>query len=185
MSKLFSERRLILLGNMLECTTGAESDLKTAVICTRDKENLYFNFICESDGFSPKHKEFNAPLYEGDIAEILLSLDKREHYLEIEVNQNNAQYCVLIDNDGSGNFEITKLEKPCFSSEVFLRENEWECEISLPLVEIEKLGGKLDGCYINLLRQDYDKAGNLRLYSLYPTYCNSFHKCGYFEKIII
>lgn len=185
MSEAFTDKKLLLLGNMLECTKGESPDLSTAVVCTSDGENLYFSFTCQSDCMTPKHNGFNDPLFEGDIVEILLSLEHRNHYLEIEVNQNNAQYCVLIDNDGNGNFSVTKMDAPCFSSSVNINENEWECEIILPKKELTRLNINESDCYINLLRQDYDKNGVLRLYCVYPTLCGSFHRSERFEKFTI
>lgn len=90
---------------------GEKSD-KTLFGVRFDGKNLIFRFDCEEEFFCPKYYGYNEPLYEGDIVELMISLGDKNRYLEVEVNQNNANYCVIIINaDGKGKISIEKLKK--------------------------------------------------------------------------
>lgn len=177
-------KKLLLSGLLKECETGKTAELRTEFSCFEDEEYLYFNFHCEQDFPCPKHTEYNKPLYEGDIVEVLLTLNYKNRYLEIEVNQNNAKYCVIIDNiDGEGDIIITKIDICPFIAENKIINEEWKCSITIPKEELIKIGWT-ENSLINAHRQDFDKRGKLNLYSLYPTFSRSFHKTIAFKKLI-
>lgn len=159
----------------LKDTRTGEENYRTAIIFYRDKENMYFRFECREEFFYPKHFNYNDPLYEGDIAELMISLGDKNTYLETETNFNGADYCVLIENkDGRGDISITKLTKKLFKSHVQTLEDGWACDIIVNMDELKKIGFA-DRFYFNVHRQDFDENGNLHLYSLSPTYCDTFH----------
>ncbi|HHT82987.1 MAG TPA: hypothetical protein GXZ92_00800 [Clostridiales bacterium] len=167
-----------------ECVKGGKAPVQTHFVCQEDNENIYFHFDCEQNFAFPKHKEYNAPLYEGDIVEVLISLDSKNRYLEIEVNQYNAKYCVIIDNiDGNGDIIINKMDNCIFESRVLAQKERWITDIVLSKKNLAAIGWKKDNCFFNAHRQDFDQKGKLHLYSLYPTYSNSFHKTAAFEKL--
>lgn len=176
--------KTLLQGFLKECRMGGQADLKTHVECSEDDKNLYFVFDGEQREPCHKHFEYNAPLYEGDIFEVLLTLDSAKRYLEIETNGNNAQYCVIIENkDGEGDIIIKKLDKCIFTSVTDIRSDSWQAKITLPKEQLRKLGWQKESCRINLHRQNFDGKGNLNLYSFFPTYSGSFHKINSFEKL--
>ncbi len=177
---------ILIKSRLYECKTGKEPFSETLFVCSEDKNNYYFKFNCQQKYSYPKHKEYNAPLYEGDIVEVMLSLENKNKYLEIEVNQYNAKYCVLIENkDGKGDISIEKLDKSLFCSLSFERQKDsrWIVYISLPKKQLSALGWRADTCYINAHRQDFDKSGKLRLYSLNPTLSDTFHCVDAFIKL--
>lgn len=176
-------KKVLIKGLLKECETATDAKLKTQFTCLEDKDNLYFDFQCEQTFPFPKHTEYNQPLYEGDIVEVLLSLGNKNRYLEIEINQYNTKYCVIIENiDGEGDIIISKVADCPFMVESTINDEIWACHITLPKKELLKMGWH-ENCYINSHRQDFDKDGHLNLYSLYPTFSRSFHKTKAFQKL--
>lgn len=176
--------RILLQGFLKECRKGGQADLQTYVVCSEDEKNLYFEFDGEQAAPFHKYCEYNAPLYEGDIFEVLLTLDRPDRYLEIETNGNNAKYCVIIENkDGEGDIIITKPDRRIFDSTTETQSDKWRTRITLAKAELHKLGWKKEECRINLHRQDFDSKGNLNLYSFFPTLSGSFHKTKSFGKL--
>lgn len=177
-------RKQLLSAELKECRGGGHARLNTRVGVFEDAANLYFVFDGEQDFPYHKHWEYNAPLYEGDIYEVLLTLSGKNRYLEIEVNGNNAAYCVIIDNkDGEGDIVITKLDRCVFEAVSRLDPSRWTAEIKLPKDELRKLGRHAGPCMFNMHRQDFDADGVLNLYSLYPTFSGSFHKTASFGRL--
>lgn len=177
---------ILIEGTLKETIKGEVAFLETEFICSEDKNNYYFKFSCEENYPSPMHKKYNMPLYEGDIVEVMLTLENKNRYLEIELNQYNAKYCAIIENkDGKGDIIINKIDECLFYSFSLQRKEDsrWVTYISLPKENIQKLGWNPDKCYINVHRQDYDKDGKLNLYSLNPTYCKTFHVVDAFTKL--
>lgn len=175
---------VLLQGFLKECRKGGTAELKTYIVCSEDDQNLYFEFDGEQRAPFHKHNEYNAPLYEGDIFEVLLTLESQNRYLEIETNGNNAQYCVIIENkDGEGDIIIDKLDECIFSSTTLIQSDRWQAKITLPKEKLKKLGWKKEECRINLHRQDFDSEGNLNLYSYFPTFSGSFHKIKSFKRL--
>lgn len=176
---------LLFLKNMTECREGIAPD---ATLCTVTKaeDTLIFDFSVTDDFLCSKHGGYNDPLYEGDIVEVLITLGEKNRYLEIEVNPDGAQYCVVIENsDGKGDISITKLPAPIFASAVERTDDGWDCEIALPLNELISLGFSEKNCYFNMLRQSFDRDGRLNLYCLFPTLSSSFHVTDAFQKLEI
>lgn len=141
-----------------------------------------FRFECKENFFYPRYFNYNEPLYDGDIVELMITLGDKRRYLEIECNYNNADYCVLINNcDGEGDIVITPLDENVIKSRVEKLADGWACEIMLSVKELKKLGFS-NPFYFNAHRQDYDETGYLNLYSLSPTFCDKFHKTTAFLR---
>lgn len=158
-------------------TTSCRDDDKTVFLCKADKTALYFRFECEESYFYPKYREYNAPLYEGDIVELMITLGRLNYYLEVEVNYYNAAYCVLVNNrDGEGDFALEKLSQNIITSCVTNIPNGWACDIIIAKDELRKIGWSEDNCYFNAHRQSFNQAQELALYSLSPNGTKSFHK---------
>ena len=160
------------------------SNEKTRFSTTADEREWRFYFECEEEFFSPKHTRYNDPLYDGDIVELMITLGDKNRYLEVEVNQNNANYCVLIDNlDGQGNIRIEFLRENPVKSLVKVEKNRWSCDIIIPFERLNRLGFNVDNAYMNAFRQDYDAENKLSLYSLSPAKSDTFHKIDAFLKV--
>lgn len=149
-----------------------------------DDNKLVFKFCCKEEYFCPRHFEYNKPLFDGDIVELMISLGSKKKYLEIEVNQNNAQYCVLIDNFYGKHYDvITKLPKTVIESEVKIEKNYWECVIIIKTKDLVELGWQKDDCYMNAHRQSYDKNNDMKQYSLGTPIEPNFHVVDAFVKL--
>lgn len=167
----------------LKDTHNGEESSTTRFSTGFDDLYWYFRFECVEDNFCPKHSEYNRPLYEGDIVEVLITLEEKNRYLEIEVNQNNANYCAIIDNkDGFKEITINLLTENPIKSTVNIMKNKWTCDILIALDKLYELGLNPTKTFLNAHRQDFDKDGNLRLYSLSPTYSDTFHRTDAFVK---
>ena len=174
----------LIKGYLKECKSGKDALLKTFFSCSEDEKNLYFNFSSQEIFSCPMHKEYNKPLYEGDTVEVFLTLDRPKRYLEIEINQYNAAYCVIIDNkDGEGDIIISKIAKCVFESVNTFEKDVWECDIKIAKKKLYELGWSEENALINACRQDFDKDKNLNIYSLFPTYSKTFHKVRAFQKL--
>jgi len=154
--------------------TGEVSD-KTVFKASFDGENFLFRFECKEDYFYPKYTEYNDPLYEGDIVELMITLGEKNYYLETETNFNGADYCVKIRNrDSKGDIEIEKIDENFIKSCVKTVKNGWVCDIIISERNLKKLGFK-EKFFINAHRQDFDESGKLNLYSLSPALSETFH----------
>lgn len=159
---------------------------KTLVYVKHNSHSIYFDFIVYDKCIIPFGKLYNEPLFKGDIVEVLLTLDCKNYYLEIEVNPNGIQYAVLIKNtDGKGDIIITAIDKSPFESVTQITENGWKCNICIKKSTLLKLGWNEDNCFINIHRQDYKRNNELKLYSLSPTKCSTFHMPDAFVKLQI
>lgn len=146
-----------------------------------DDDKLVFKFCCKEEYFCPKHFEYNKPLFDGDIVELMITLGSKKKYLEIEVNQNNAQYCVLIDNYNGNHYDvITKIPKPVIESSIKIEKNYWECVIIIKVEDLVKLGWDKTNSYINAHRQSYDRVNDMKQYSLSRTIEPNFHMANAF-----
>lgn len=177
----FSENKTFTVGktfvrNFLSDSRTGEKSNRTKFYASYDEENLYFRFDCKEEFFRPEHKEFNAPLYEGDIVELMLTLGDKNNYLEVEVNQNNALYLALITNsDGKGDISINLSEENFIKSAVSVNQTGWTCDIIIPTEKLTEKGWKAENAFFNAHRQDFDEKGYLDLYSLNSPLSDTFH----------
>jgi N-acetylhexosamine 1-kinase len=166
-------------------------DTKTGVIkndilfnANENNDKFYFTFKCDRLYNKSKYEEYNQPLYEGDIVELMIVLENDNKYLEIEVNEFNAQYCALIENkDGKGDIDIQYLSESVIISKVNMLDDNWvEYKIIIEKDDLKKLGwnGKMK---FNAHRQIFDNKNILHLRSLNPTYSSTFHDIESFIQI--
>lgn len=157
--------------------TGGNPYQKTQAEVWKTPDALNFVFIIEENHIKSYGDSYNQPLWKGDTAEIMITLNDQGYYLETEVNPDGIQYAVLIKNrDMNGDIEIEKINKPPFTSSTERTENGWRTAIELPFGSLKELGWTPENCFINLFRQDYREDGDLKLYALSPTLCSNFHK---------
>ena len=74
--KTFPVGRTFVKHFLSDSRSGTKSN-RTKFYVSYDEENLYFRFDCREEFFRPEHNEFNAPLYEGDIVELMLTLGEK------------------------------------------------------------------------------------------------------------
>jgi hypothetical protein len=169
--------------NLVDTTTGEIKD-DTFFAFKHNKEKVFFYFKCERVYNNSKHNSYNAPLYEGDIVELMLTLGSDNHYLEIEINEHNAQYLVVIENaDGKGEITIRYLPSSIATSKVKVLDDNWAMyEIIMDKEELKNLG-MTETVKFNAHRQIFDDDNVLHLRSLNPTYSHTFHDIDAFIKI--
>ncbi len=168
---------------LLDCETGLAPAQNGYAEYSVTDESITVDFRLEEDCPNPKHHGYNEPLHEGDIVEILLTLGDKKKYLEIEVNLNGALYAAVITNrDGEGDILIDFLPSHEVTYSTSIADGIWSTRIELPISWLKTLGFRNNECW-NLLREDYDDDGNMRLSCISPTYARSFHKIKAFLPI--
>lgn len=166
-----------------DCETGLEPRQKGEVSYETTPDEIRVSFTLEENCPNPRHSEYNAPLYDGDIVEILLTLGSRNRYLEVEVNENGAIYVAVITNrDGEGDYSVSLLPSHRVGYSTSFSDGVWKTSIRLPIPWLRSLGYS-NNEFWNLLREDYDDEGNMYLSCVSPTYCRSFHKIKAFVPI--
>ncbi len=169
--------------NLIECVKGGNPYEECTVEAVIDNNAVKVIFVAVNKEQMGKHTTYNAPLYEGDIVEILLTLGDKNRYLEVEVNPLGALYVAIVTNiDGQGDITVDFLKTHDISYNVDIKGDIWTTEIILPIQWLESLGYQTDA-YWNLLREDYDNQGNMHLSCISPTYAPSFHKTNAFIKV--
>lgn len=168
---------------LLDCETGLAPAQGGVVQYSVSDDSIVVDFKLEENCPNPKHYGYNEPLHEGDIVEILLTLGDKKKYLEIEVNLNGALYAAVITNrDGEGDFSIDFLPTHEVTYSTSISGNIWSTHIELPISWLRTLGYQ-NNEFWNLLREDYDNQGYMRLACVSPTYARSFHKIKAFLPI--
>ncbi len=168
---------------MVDCLTGGEPYQKTEVTSSIYDGKIVVEFNAINVCPRSKHDSYNAPLYDGDIVEILLTLGDRNRYLEVEVNQNGALYVAIVNNrDGVGDIEVTLLDEHKITYNSTTTHDFWHVDVILPIEWLESLGYQ-DDAYCNLLRQDVDAEGNMHLSCVSPTKKASFHQTAAFFRL--
>jgi sporulation protein YlmC with PRC-barrel domain len=128
-------------------TNGQKADFETAVSLQSDEKFLHVNFICEQDQFVGQNNMtiHNDPLYNQEVFEVFLSPGHQDskHYLEIEINPNNAIWVGTINNPTLG-AETQTLEGMIVHAEagiiheVTKLKDSWRGKISIPWSLIDK-----------------------------------------------
>ncbi len=169
--------------NLIECISGGTPYEQGSAVAEVSHKEIKVTFEVVNKDNNGKHTSYNAPLYDGDIVEILLTLGDINRYLEIEVNPLGALYAAVVFNkDGQGDIEIDLLKEHKIEYTVSLEGDNWTTEIILPKDWLESLGYQTDA-YWNLLREDFDNDGTMHLSCISPTFAPSFHKTQAFIKV--
>jgi hypothetical protein len=89
-------------------TDGSIADYPTQVKLMADDQYLHLEFECERDEFVAENylTGHNEPLYNQEVFELFISPGEADpaHYLEFEINPNNAIWVGKISNPGLGAF---------------------------------------------------------------------------------
>ena len=175
-------KELICFGKLKDNFGGfAKNETDYSLLFENDSLNL--SFVSYDKNIFSKGKSYNDKLYEGDTVEIFITLGKRNKYLELEVNPDGVQYAGVVENN-NGQLNITYLPASPFFSRVDKKHDCWDCYMTIPIANLQRLGFQKDNAYFNLFRQDYDK-DTLNLYALNPTNKSTFHDLDSFVKLEI
>ncbi|HOB64062.1 MAG: hypothetical protein GX095_05755 [Clostridiales bacterium] len=164
--------------DLFENVAGGDCEQHTAVSYYHDGENLVFVFDCVEASPVVFGDKDNDKLYKGDVVEVMITLGRPERYLEVSVNPARLKYAAIVDNpdrDGSG-ITVTPIEENPVETEVLPTEAGYAARITIPIAWLKEIGWSADCSLINFYRQDFNDAGDLRLYALSPTRSASFHK---------
>jgi len=122
-------------------TNGEAVDFETNVSLKSDNEYLHITFECLQDDFVKENNMVihNDPLYNQEVFEVFISPGNEDskHYLEIEINPNNALWVGTINNPTLGE-ETQTLEGMVSHDdagivhEAIKSENSWNGKLSIP-----------------------------------------------------
>jgi hypothetical protein len=128
-------------------TNGQKADFETEVSINSDDRYLHISFACHQDYYVNENNmlEHNAPLYNQEVFEIFISPSHADskHYLEVEINPNNALWIGTINNPTLG-AETQTLERMIAHSdagilhEAYKSNNSWNGKMSIPWALIGK-----------------------------------------------
>lgn len=139
-------------GNFYSSVNNELSSAKTYVSLMRDDKYLKVFFYCENNHFtsSNDYTKNNDTLYKQEVFEMFIAngCDNPIHYLEIEVNPNNAIFLAKIHNpSGVGGDSKTIEMLDCYltslSHKVKLNSDSWQGEFSIPLSLIDETSQKV------------------------------------------
>ena len=122
-------------------TNGKAVDFETNVSIKSDSDYLHITFNCLQDEFVEQNNMVvhNDPLYNQEVFEVFISPGKvdSKHYLEIEINPNNALWVGTINNPTLGEETQTlegmvSHEDAGIVHEAKKSENSWNGKLSIP-----------------------------------------------------
>lgn len=163
---------------------GEEPERLTEIRIKTDDEGLKLLFILDDDDIISCGEGYNDRLYEGDIAEMMLTLGSDNRYIELEVNPDGMGYSAICEANENGSTIKLAWEFE-YEYEVYRTANGWMTEWFVSFAELEKYGFDIDNVKANFYRQDRRSSGALKLQALYPTGTRSFHCPNTFGKIKI
>ena len=142
---------VILDPHFKHSTNGKAVDFETNVSIQSDSDYLHITFDCLKDDFVEQNNMVvhNDPLYNQEVFEVFISPGKEDskHYLEIEINPNNALWVGTINNPSLGE-ETQTLERMIehkdagIIHEATISLNSWNGKLSIPwkLIGIDAKG---------------------------------------------
>lgn len=130
-----------------------QPDYPTQVELKVDATHLYLAFRCRNDRFVSENTMFvhNQPLYNQEVFEVFIAPGQQDpaHYLEVEINPNNALWIGRISNPGlgDGSGQTAQLVDPSASGirhRIRKGKRSWRGELSIPW---DLIGADKDGQY--------------------------------------
>jgi Carbohydrate-binding family 9 len=128
-------------------TNGQAVNFETKVSIKSDDNFLYLTFECLQDNFVAQNNMYqhNDPLYNQEVFELFISpgFEDSKHYLEIEINPNNAIWVGTINNPTLGTTTQTleamiSYESSGIIHEATKSENSWNGKLQIPWALIGK-----------------------------------------------
>lgn len=185
-------------------TDGKEASQETIVKLRYDDDFLYVEFDCRNNPFTLQntYTEHNTPMYNQEVFELFISdeLETPKHYLEFEINPNNAIWTGFIENP-TGKAPLptaTKMvapEQTGITHSVKAQKDSWSGSFQIPF----KLIGKKQKEYrINFYRIISTKSHSEKNWSGSPADClylcwsptmsgkmPAFHRPAAFGKLVL
>ncbi|MCC6723831.1 MAG: carbohydrate-binding family 9-like protein [Saprospiraceae bacterium] len=139
-------------------TDGSLTDYPTYVQLMADEAGLHVDFKCESNQFVHENymTQHNEPLYNQEVFELFIAAGEADpaHYLEFEINPNNAVWIGHIANPGLGEGAIdgkmVAYESSGILHQAMKGDKEWSGRFSIPWALIP--GGKQANYRVNFYR---------------------------------
>ena len=137
-------------------TDGKEAAQPTLVKLKYDDDYLYIDFDCQQNPFwhENTYKQHNTDMWNQEVFELFIAEGSAtpNHYLELEINPNNALFVGWIDNptkEAPENLAFVPYEKAEIQHEVKTTEEAWSGKMQIPWA---LFGGKKDTYRLNFYR---------------------------------
>lgn len=137
-------------------TDGKESEQKTIVQLKNDGKYLTIAFECLQNPFVEQnsYNQHNSELYKQEVFEIFIAAGEQTptHYLELEINPNNAIFAGWIDNptkEAPKNLQLIDYKDTKIIHSVQKKQDSWSGKMQIPWA---LLGSKKDIYRINFYR---------------------------------
>lgn len=137
-------------------TDGKEATQPTLVKLKYDDDYLYIDFDCQQNPFwhENTYKQHNTEMWNQEVFELFIAEGEAVpiHYLELEINPNNALFVGWIDNptkEAPENLAFVPYEQAKIQHEVKTTEDSWSGKMQIPWVLV---GGKKDTYRLNFYR---------------------------------
>lgn len=137
-------------------TDGKEAAQSTLVNLKYDDDYLYIEFDCQQNPFwhENTYKQHNTDMWNQEVFELFIAegSDTPTHYLELEINPNNALFVGWIDNptkEAPQNLTFVPYEQAGIQHEVKTAEDSWSGKMQIPWALV---GGKKDTYRLNFYR---------------------------------
>ena len=142
------------------------------------KDCIRFYFDVKDEDIISTYRNDNEDIWQSDAVEVFLSPDgDTKRYKELEVSPKGVRFYGEIANEDGKTPRLEKRE-PVFGAEAERTEEGYRVRIELPTAALA--GFDRRKMKLNAFCVDRRKSGELLLYALNPTLCNSFHRPRYF-----
>jgi hypothetical protein len=164
--------------HFLHATDGKVADYPTAVKIKADESYLHVSFTCSKDEYVDQNTYLihNQPLFNQEVFEVFIASGKEDpdHYLELEINPNNAIWVGQIHNPSRGDKSDIKAEmvEPEASKIVHSAtktKKAWSGQLSIPWALIP--GAKSLDYRVNFYRIVATKAPTKKDWTCSPDNC--------------
>lgn len=165
----------------LKDINGGVAKFKTELITSSNKDYLIFQFKASDSALNSFSNIYNDDLWKGDVCEVFLADGKTDTYYEIEVAPNGTLFFGKIHYEEDGTRILTKLENQGVFARVFVvSDNSYEIYLAVS----RKLF--TNDIYFNAFRLETEGIEQEKnKFALFPTYCETFHKPEFFQKLEI
>ena len=134
-----------------------------------NEEFLFVSFVCTDTDIAAPYRENDAPLYEGEICEMMFHTPKGSTLYELSVAPNGARYDARLRWDDraklqiDADFDFVRLQT---AAKILPREENrliWRVEMAIPWRELEVAGAKAGDVFLgNALRYERIAPAELR-----------------------
>lgn len=164
----------------LKDINGKNTKFETEVKVCEDANNYIFLFKAKNSSLNSFSNVYNDDIWRGDVCEVFLADGNVDTYYEIEVAPNGTLFFGKIHFE-NGNRILTKLENKGVSARVFVTsDNQYDVYLAVPKNLFS------NEVYFNMFRLETEGLEQEKnKLALFPTFCETFHKPEYFQKLVI